>query len=56
MPLEEARAVGFREGASPPSAEWVRERLEGRLGEPRRDALLRDVLGAAEALYTPARA
>jgi len=50
----QAIAMGFERGASPPSPEWVKERLVGQLSSPKRESLLKELLRIAPRLYEEA--
>jgi len=52
VPLRTANAMGFERSFSPPSANWVENRLRGHLKSPERRTLLQDLLRVAPWIYT----
>jgi len=54
LDLGQAVVLGFERGASPPSPEWVEERLVGKLSSSKRESLLDELLRIAPRLYEEA--
>lgn len=56
LDFAQAVALGFERGVSPPSPEWVEEKLVGQLNSPKREGLVNELLRIAPRLYEDALA